>query len=66
MGYSYGVGWDGIKEGFWGYLDAIGQTTGVEMIENIGEQGVMRARSQLAQIVTGKHHRNSPFHLISL
>jgi hypothetical protein len=48
MGFSYGVGWDGIKEGFWGYIDAIGQTTGVEMVENIGEQGVMRARSQLA------------------
>ena len=48
MGYSSGVGWDGIKEGFWGYIDAIGQTSGIEMIENVGEQGVMRARSQLA------------------
>jgi len=48
MGFAGGLGWDGIREGFWGYLDAIGQTTDIELIENIGEQGVMRARSAIA------------------
>ena len=47
-GESMGIGWDGIKEGFWGYADAIGQTTGIEMIENLGKQGVMRARDRIA------------------
>jgi len=47
MGVAAGQGWDGIKEGFWGYVDAIGHTTDIEMIENLGEQGVMRARSRI-------------------
>jgi len=47
-GESFGVGWDGIREGFWGYADAIGQTTGIEMIENLGETGVVRARDRIA------------------
>jgi len=43
---SWGVGWDGIKEGLWGYADAVGQTTGFEMLENLGEAGTRRARSE--------------------
>ena len=27
---SWDQGWDGVKEGLWGYLDAIGQTTGIK------------------------------------
>jgi len=43
---SWGVGWDGIKEGLWGYADAVGQTTGFEMLENLGEAGARRARNE--------------------
>jgi len=46
-----GVGWRtgaaGAKEGVWGYIDALGETFGSEMIESIGEAGVMRAREQI-------------------
>lgn len=43
---SWGVGWDGIKEGLWGYADAVGQTTGFEMLEHLGEAGARRARAE--------------------
>jgi len=46
---SWGKGWDGIKEGLWGYVDAIGQTTDIEMIENLGHQGVLRAKHRMAK-----------------
>jgi len=46
-GDAFGMGFDGIKEGAFGYLDAIGQMTEIEMLENLGEQGVMRARDRL-------------------
>jgi len=46
--YSFGTGWDSIKEGAFGYLEAIGEMSDVEMLENLGAQGAMRARSQIA------------------
>jgi endonuclease YncB( thermonuclease family) len=45
---SWDQGWDGVKEGFWGYIDALGQTTGIEMAEELGEAGVRRARARMA------------------
>jgi len=45
---SWDQGWDGVKEGLWGYLEAIGQTTGIEMVENLGEAGVAAARNRMA------------------
>jgi len=47
VGTAWDQGWLGVKEGFYGYLDAIGETTDIEMIENIGDQGVLRARDQM-------------------
>jgi len=48
-----GIGWrsgiDGVKEGWWGYMDAIGQTTNLEMLENLGERGLQRAKDKLQQ-----------------
>jgi len=45
---SWGKGWDGLKEGFWGYLNAIGEVTDSEMLENLGDQGVLNARFRMA------------------
>ena len=47
MSDAWGQGWMGVKEGIYGYLDAVGSVTGSEMIESIGEQGVLRAREQM-------------------
>jgi hypothetical protein len=47
IGTAWDQGWVGIKEGFYGYLDAIGETTEIEMLENIGDQGVLRAREEM-------------------
>jgi hypothetical protein len=47
MGDSWDAGWIGVQEGLWGYLEGIGATTDIEMIENIGTQGVLRARDSL-------------------
>jgi len=46
--YAFGTGWDGIKEGAFGYLEAIGEMSEIELFENLGAQGGMRARSQIA------------------
>jgi len=46
-GTAWGQGWLGVKEGFYGYLDAIGEVTDIEMIENMGDAGVIRAREQM-------------------
>jgi len=46
---SFGQGWEGIKEGLWGYADALGQTTGIEMLENLGEEGVRRSHFRMSQ-----------------
>jgi len=45
---AWDQGWDGVKEGLWGYLDAIGQTTNIEMFENLGEAGVRAARDRMS------------------
>lgn len=45
---AWDQGWDGVKEGLFGYLDAIGQVTGIEMAENLGEAGVRAARNRMA------------------
>ena len=44
---SWDQGWDGVKEGLWGYVEAIGQTSGAEMLENLGEAGVANARRRM-------------------
>ena len=49
IGEAWGQGWNGVKEGFYGYLDAIGETTGIEMLENIGDAGVLRARQRMRE-----------------
>ena len=46
---SWEMGWDGVKEGLYGYADALGQVTGFEMIETLGEQGVLRAKQRMAE-----------------
>ena len=46
--YSFGSGFDSIKEGAFGYLEAIGEMSEIELFENLGAQGGMRARSQIA------------------
>jgi hypothetical protein len=46
---AWGVGWDGVKEGLFGYADALGQVTDIEMLENIGEQGVLRAKQRMSE-----------------
>ena len=45
---SWDQGWDGVKEGLWGYLEGIGQVTGSDMIQNLGEAGVRNARLRMA------------------
>lgn len=48
-GASWRTGWNGVKEGIWGYIDAIGQVSGIEALESIGEAGVRRARDRILQ-----------------
>jgi len=48
-GSSFSQSWQGIKEGFYGYMDATGQVTNFEMLENLGEQGVARARANMRE-----------------
>jgi hypothetical protein len=45
---SWDQGWDGVKEGLWGYTEALGQTTGIELLENLGTAGVRNARRRMA------------------
>jgi len=47
-GIAYDQGWEGVKEGLWGYADALGQVTGFEMLETLGENGVARARERMS------------------
>lgn len=49
-GVAFDIGWEGVKEGLWGYADALGQVTGLEMLENIGEAGVARSRERIADM----------------
>ena len=44
---SWESGWLGVKEGLYGFADLIGQGTGVEWLEDIGETGVASARQRL-------------------
>jgi len=46
---SFGVGADGVFEGLYGYIDALGQMTDIEMIENFGERNVIRIRDEMSQ-----------------
>jgi len=46
---SFGVGFDGVFEGLYGYADALGQMTDIEMIENFGERNVIRIRDEMSQ-----------------
>jgi len=45
---AWDQGWDGVKEGLWGYLEGIGQVTDIDMIQNLGEAGVRNARLRMA------------------
>ena len=47
MGEGWDQGWIGVREGLWGYLEAIGEVTELEMVENLGAQGVLRAREEV-------------------
>ena len=44
---SWEQGWIGVKEASYGMLNMIGETTGNEWLEDIGEAGVERARTQV-------------------
>jgi len=48
-GDAFFVGWQGVKEGFYGYLDAIGEITENEMIKGLGVEGVQNARNLIAR-----------------
>jgi hypothetical protein len=45
---SFGVGYDGVFEGLYGYADALGQISDIEMIENFGERNVVRIREEMS------------------
>ena len=48
-GSSFYQSWQGIKEGFYGYMQATGQVSDFEALDNVGMQGVLRARETLRQ-----------------
>ena len=47
VGVSYDLGWEGVKEGLWGFAEGLGQTSGIEMLEFLGDAGVARARERM-------------------
>jgi len=50
IGVSYDLGWEGVKEGLWGFAEGLGQTSGVEMLEFLGDAGVARARERMSDM----------------
>ena len=55
MSDAWSQGWIGAKEGAYGFLEVMGDATGSEMLTDIGEAGVSRARHQqdaYAEILT--------------
>ena len=44
---SWEQGWIGVKESSFGMLNMLGETTGSEWLEDLGEAGVERARTQI-------------------
>ena len=44
---SWEQGWIGVKEGAYGALNLLGESTGIDTLSEIGEDGVERARYQL-------------------
>ena len=55
MSDAWSQGWIGAKEGAYGFLEVMGDATGGEMLTDIGEAGVSRARHQqdaYAEILT--------------
>jgi hypothetical protein len=48
-GESFYQSWQGIKEGLFGYADAIGEVSDSEMFKNLGSQGVARARAKISE-----------------
>ena len=55
MSDAWSQGWIGAKEGAYGFLEIMGDATGEEMLTDIGEAGVSRARHQqdaYAEILT--------------
>ena len=49
---SWEQGWIGVKEAAWGVLNMLGETTGMEGLADIGENGRERARLQLKEYGT--------------
>lgn len=55
MSESWSQGWIGAKEGAYGFLELLGDSTGMESLAETGEAGVFRARAQqgkYAEILT--------------
>ena len=46
---SWDQGWIGAKEGAYGFLELLGETTGSEMLADIGTRGIERAQLQQAE-----------------
>ena len=44
---SWEQGWIGVKEASYGMLNLLGETTGIDTLANIGDQGVERARTEI-------------------
>ena len=44
------LGYEGLKEGLFGYADAIGQSVGFQGLESFGEAGVARSRERISQL----------------
>jgi len=43
---AWDQGWVGAKEGYYGFLELLGDSTGTEYLADIGEAGITRARAQ--------------------
>jgi len=50
VGPGWRLGVEGLKEGFFGYADAIGETFGLESVERFGEAGVARSRERIKNL----------------
>ena len=46
LGDAWDTGWIGAKEGMYGALEMLGDTTGSEWLTDIGEAGIVRAQNQ--------------------
>ena len=49
MSDAWQQGWIGVREGAYGFLELLGDTSGLEGLQDIGEAGIARAQSQQAE-----------------